>query len=44
MTEEDYLRFEKEEVPQLEKKIWSYLGRGQIQIDLVNEYIDIKDL
>ena len=44
MAEEDYLRFEKEEVPQLEKKIWSYLGRGQIQIDLVNEYIDIKDL
>ena len=44
MTEEDYLRFEEEEVPQLKKKIWSYLERGQIQIDLVNEYIDIKDL
>ena len=44
MAEEDYLRFKEEEVPQLEKKIWSYLERGQIQIDLVNEYIDIKDL
>ena len=44
MTEEDYLSFEKEEVPQLEKKIWSYLGGGQIQIDLAKEYIDIKDL
>ncbi len=44
MTEEDYLRLEKEEVPQLEKKIWSYLGGGQIQIDLEKEYIDIKDL
>ena len=44
MTDEDYLRLEKEEVPQLEKKIWSYLGRGQIQIDLAKEYIDIKDL
>lgn len=44
MTEEDYSRFEKEVFPQLEKKIWSYLERGQIQIDLVNEYIDIKDL
>ena len=44
MAEEDYLRLEKEEVPQLEKKIWSYLGGGQIQIDLAKEYIDIKDL
>ena len=44
MTEEDYFRFEKEVFPQLKKKIWSYLERGQIQIDLVNEYIDIKDL
>ena len=44
MAEEDYLRFEKEEVPQLKKKIWSYLERGQIQIDLAKEYIDIKDL
>ena len=44
MTEEDYLRFEEEEVPQLKKKIWSYLERGQIQIDLAKEYIDIKDL
>ena len=44
MTEEDYLRFKEEEVPELKKKIWSYLERGQIQIDLVNEYIDIKDL
>ena len=43
MAEEDYLRFKKEAVPQLEKKIWSYLGRGQIQIDLAKEYIDIKD-
>ena len=44
MADEDYLRLEKEEVPQLEKKIWSYLQRGQIQIDLAKEYIDIKDL
>lgn len=44
MAEEDYLRLEKEEAPQLEKKIWSYLGGGQIQIDLEKEYIDIKDL
>ena len=44
MTEEDYLRFKEEEVPQLEQKIWSYLERGQIQIDLAKEYIDIKDL
>jgi len=44
MTEEDYSRFEKEVFPQLEKKIWSYLQRGQIQIDLAKEYIDIKDL
>ena len=44
MTEEDYLSFEKEVFPQLKKKIWSYLQRGQIQIDLVNEYIDVKDL
>ena len=44
MTEEDYLRFEEEVVPQLKKKIWSYLERGQIQIDLAKEYIDIKDL
>ena len=43
MAEEDYLRFEKEEIPQLKKKIWSYLERGQIQIDLAKEYIDIKD-
>ena len=44
MTEEDYLSFEKEVFPQLKKKIWSYLQRGQIQIDLAKEYIDIKDL
>lgn len=44
MTEEDYFMFEKEVFPQLKKKIWSYLQRGQIQIDLVNEYIDVKDL
>ena len=44
MTEEDYFRFEKEEVPQLEKKIWRYLQRGQIQIDLAKEYLDIKDI
>ncbi len=44
MAEEDYLRFKEEVFPQLKKKIWSYLERGQIQIDLVNEYIDIKDL
>ena len=44
MTEEGYFRFEKEIFPQLKKKIWSYLERGQIQIDLVKEYIDIKDL
>ena len=44
IAEEDYFRFEKEVFPQLKKKIWSYLHRGQIQIDLVNEYIDIKDL
>lgn len=44
MAEEDYFRFQKEVFPQLKKKIWSYLQRGQIQIDLVNEYIDIKDL
>ena len=44
MTDENYLRFEKEEVPQLKEKIWSYLQRGQIQIDLAKEYIDIKDL
>ena len=44
MAEEDYFMFEKEVFPQLKKKIWSYLQRGQIQIDLVNEYIDIKDL
>ena len=43
MAEEDYFMFEKEVFPQLKKKIWSYLQRGQIQIDLVNEYIDIKD-
>ena len=43
MTEEDYFVFEKEVFPQLEKKIWSYLERGQIQIDLAKEYIDIKD-
>ena len=44
MAEEDYFRFEKEVFPQLKKKIWSYLERGQIQIDLEKEYIDIKDL
>ena len=44
MTEEDYSRFEKEVLPQLKKKIWSYLQRGQIQIDLAKEYIDVKDL
>ena len=44
MTEENYFRFEKEVFPQLKKKIWSYLERGQIQIDLAREYIDIKDL
>ncbi len=44
IAEEDYFRFEKEIFPQLKKKIWSYLERGQIQIDLVDEYIDIKDL
>ena len=44
MTEEDYFSFEKEVFPQLEKKIWSYLQRGQIQIDLAKEYLDIKDL
>ena len=44
MTEEDYLSFEKEGLPQLKKKIWSYLERGQIQIDLAKEYLDIKDL
>ena len=44
MTEEDYFIFEKEVFPQLKKKIWSYLERGQIQIDLAKEYIDIKDL
>ena len=44
MTEEDYLRFKEEEVPELKKKIWSHLERGQIQIDLAKEYIDIKDL
>ena len=44
MTEEDYFRFEKEVFPQLKKKIWSYLQRGQIQIDLAKEYLDIKDL
>ena len=44
MAEEDYLRFKKEEIPQLKKKIWSYLQRGQIQIDLAKEYIDVKDL
>lgn len=43
MAEEDYLSFEKEVFPQLKKKIWSYLGGGQIQIDLTKEYIDIKD-
>ena len=43
MTEEDYFVFEKEVFPQLEKKIWSYLERGQIQIDLAKEYIDIED-
>ena len=44
MTEEDYFRFEKEVFPRLKKKIWSYLERGQIQIDLAKEYLDIKDL
>ena len=44
MTEEDYYRFEKEIFPRLKKKIWSYLERGQIQIDLAKEYLDIKDL
>ena len=44
MTEEDYSRFEKEVFPQLEKKIWSYLQRGQIQIDLAKVYLDIKDI
>ena len=44
MTEEDYFIFEKKVFPQLKKKIWSYLDRGQIQIDLAKEYIDIKDL
>ena len=44
MTEEDYFRFEKEAFPQLKKKIWSYLGGGQIQIDLAKEYIDVKNL
>ena len=44
MTDEDYFMFEKEVFPQLKKKIWSYLGGGQIQIDLEKEYIDIKDL
>lgn len=44
MAEEDYFSFEKEVFPQLKKKIWSYLERGQIQIDLAKEYIDIKDL
>lgn len=44
MTEEDYFSFEKEVFPQLKKKIWSYLQRGQIQIDLAKEYLDIKDL
>ena len=44
MVEEDYSRFEKEVFPQLKKKIWSYLERGQIQIDLAKEYLDIKDL
>lgn len=43
MTEEDYFRFEKEVFSKLKKKIWSYLERGQIQIDLAKEYIDIKD-
>ena len=43
MAEEDYFMFEKEVFPQLKKKIWSYLQRGQIQIDLAKEYIDIKD-
>lgn len=43
MAEEDYFIFEKEVFPQLKKKIWSYLERGQIQIDLAKEYIDIKD-
>lgn len=44
MAEEDYFMFEKEVFPQLKKKIWSYLQRGQIQIDLAKEYLDIKDL
>ncbi|MBB1579019.1 MAG: hypothetical protein HG424_003505 [candidate division SR1 bacterium] len=44
MTEEDYFSFEKEVFPQLKKKIGSYLQRGQIQIDLAKEYLDIKDL
>lgn len=44
MAEEDYFMFEKEGLPQLKKKIWSYLERGQIQVDLAKEYIDIKDL
>ena len=44
MAEEDYLRFKEEEVPQLKKKNWSYLQRGQIQIDFAKEYIDVKDL
>ena len=43
MAEQDYFSFEKEVFPQLKKKIWSYLERGQIQIDLAKEYIDIKD-
>ena len=43
MAEEDYFSFEKEVFSQLKKKIWSYLERGQIQIDLAKEYIDIKD-
>lgn len=41
MTDEDYFMFEKEVFPQLKKKIWSYLHRGQIQIDLAKEYIDL---
>ena len=44
MAEEDYSSFEKEVFPQLKKKIWSYLQREQIQIDLAKEYLDIKDL
>lgn len=44
IAEEDYFRFEKEIFPQLKKKIWSYLERGQIQIDLAKEYLDIKDI